>query len=364
MSSLDIIALVVTVLALAGFSAVFTLLFGSYSKSVVQNYKDGKNDTELITSFVNDKLNNKNVKKQRWAIVKRVVGSVIAAFVCIFFVLAVINKISGNSVVLGNKMLMVVASGSMSEKHPNNQYYLDGHDDQFPTYSIILLEKVNSPEELKQYDVIAYVNDKGVNIIHRIFRINSDGTYTTRGDANPDSDNDHPPFGRVIGKYTGKYLPTIGIFILFFQSYSGIATILAIIYCMLMIDNRNKAMNEAKNQRISALKQALNLDEVAGVDNLTVEYVETLYLNKFIYTFEPNGLVTEETREEILKNNPPPETDGVLQDKNKNSSGGDECNSSSGCGDECNSSSGGGDKGYSSGCEECENSSETEKNDG
>ena len=119
MSSLDIIALVVTVLALAGFSAVFTLLFGAYSKSVVQNYNDGKNDTELITSFVNDKLNNKNVKKQRWAVVKRVVGSVIAAFVCIFFVLAVINKISGNSVVLGNKMLMVVASGSMSEKHPN-----------------------------------------------------------------------------------------------------------------------------------------------------------------------------------------------------------------------------------------------------
>lgn len=324
MSSLDIIALVVTVLALAGFSAVFTLLFGAYSKSVVQNYNDGKNDTELITSFVNDKLNNKNVKKRRWAVVKRVVGSVIAAFVCIFFVLAVINKISGNSVVLGNKMLMVVASGSMSEKHPNNRYYLDGRDDQFPTYSIILLEKVDSPEELKQYDVIAYVNDKGVNIIHRIFRINSDGTYTTRGDANPDSDNDHPPFDRVIGKYTGKYLPTIGIFILFFQSYSGIATIVAIIYCMLMVDNRNKAMNEAKNQRLSALKQALNLDEVVGVDNLTVEYVETLYLNKFIYTFEPNGLVTEEIREEILKNNPPPENDGNLQNKTENSPDGGE----------------------------------------
>lgn len=324
MSSLDIIALVVTVLALAAFSAVFTLLFGAYSKSVVQNYNDGKNDAELIASFVNDKLNNKNVKKQRWAVVKRVVGSVIAAFVCIFFVLAVINKISGNSVVLGNKMLMVVASGSMSEKHPNNQYYLDGRDDQFPTYSIILLEKVDSPEELKQYDVIAYANDKGVNIIHRIFRINSDGTYTTRGDANPDSDNDHPPFDRVIGKYTGKYLPTIGIFILFFQSYSGIATIVAIIYCMLMIDNRNKAMSEAKNQRLSALKQALNLDEVVGVDNLTVEYVETLYLNKFIYTFEPNGLVTEEIREEILKNNPPPENDGNLQNTTENSSDGGE----------------------------------------
>lgn len=323
MSSLDIIALVVTVLALAGFSAVFTLLFGSYSKSVIQNYKDGKNDPELITDFVNDKHNKKNVRKKRFEIVKRVIGSVIAAFVCIFFVLALINKISGNSVILGDKMLMVVASGSMSEKHPNNEYYLNGRDDQFPTYSIILLEKVNSPEELKQYDVIAYVNDKGVNIIHRIFRINSDGTYTTRGDANPDSDNDHPPFDRVIGKYTGKYLPTIGIFILFFQSYSGIATILAIIYCMLMLDNRNKAINEAKTARITALKQALNLDEVAGVENLTVEYVETLYLNKFIYTFEPNGLVTEETREEILKNNPPPASPQNFEDNAESSDNSD-----------------------------------------
>ena len=60
------------------------------------------------------------------------------------------------------------------------------------------------------------------------------------------------------------------------------------------------------------------------MDNLTVEYVETLYLNKFIYTFEPNGLVTEEIREEILKNNPPPENDVNLQNKAENSSDGGE----------------------------------------
>ena len=47
MTSLDIIALIVTILAVASFSVVFTLLFGTYAKSVIQGYKDGKNDAEL-----------------------------------------------------------------------------------------------------------------------------------------------------------------------------------------------------------------------------------------------------------------------------------------------------------------------------
>ena len=330
MSSLDIIALIVTILAVASFSVVFTLLFGTYAKSVIQGYKDGKNDTELITEFVKDKQKEKAAKRKRREVVKRVISSVLTAFVCVFFILALVNKISGNATVIGNKTLMVVASGSMSEKNAKYKDYLSGHDDQFPTYSIIVLEKVNSPEDLKRYDVIAYVNDKGVNIIHRIVNINSDGTYTTRGDANAESDSDHPSFDRVIGRYTGKYLPTIGVFILFFQSYSGIATILAVIYCMIMMDNRSKAMNDAREERMSALAAALSLDKVENTDNLTVEFIEKLYLDKFIYTIDPSGLVTEEVREEILKDNPEPaggtdmngalaedrDTDGEETDKN------------------------------------------------
>lgn len=307
MSSLDIIALIVTILAVASFSVVFTLLFGTYAKSVIQGYKDGKNDTELITEFVKDKQKEKTAKRKRREVVKRVISSVLTAFVCVFFILALVNKISGNATVIGNKTLMVVASGSMSEKNAKYKDYLNGHDDQFPTYSIIVLEKVNSPEDLKRYDVIAYVNDKGVNIIHRIVNINSDGTYTTRGDANAESDSDHPSFDRVIGRYTGKYLPTIGVFILFFQSYSGIATILAVIYCMIMMDNRSKAMKDAREERMSALSVALSLDKVENTDNLTVEFVEKLYLDKFIYTIDPSGMVTEEVREEILKDNPEPD---------------------------------------------------------
>lgn len=317
MSSLDIIALIVTILAVASFSVVFTLLFGTYAKSVIQGYKDGKNDAELITEFVKDKQKEKAAKRKRREVVKRVISSVLMAFVCVFFILALVNKISGNATVVGNKTLMVVASGSMSEKNAKYKDYLSGHDDQFPTYSIIVLEKVDSPEDLKRYDVIAYVNDKGVNIIHRIVNVNSDGTYTTRGDANAESDSDHPPFDRVIGKYTGKYLPTIGVFILFFQSYSGIATILAVIYCMIMMDNRAKAMNDAREERMTALSAALSLDKVENTDNLTVEFIEKLYLDKFIYTIDPSGMVTEEVREEILKDNPEPDGYNDINDFTK-----------------------------------------------
>ncbi len=306
MSALDLLSLIITVVSVASFSVVFTLLFGAYSKSVVQGYKDGKNDGALITELVKSKKSEKKEKKRAVKIIKKILSTALLIFVCVFFVLALINKISGNATLIGDKTLMVVASGSMSEKHKDNLYYLKDLDNQFPTYSIIVLEKVDSPEELQQYDVIAYVNDKGVNIIHRIVLIDGD-KYVTRGDANAPSDTYSPSFNNVIGKYTGTYLPTIGIFILFFQSYSGIATIVAIIYCMIMMDNRSKAINVAKAEREQALTEALGLNEVTDIDGLSVEFVETLYLNKFIYTFTPDGFVTEKTREEVLSANPPPD---------------------------------------------------------
>ena len=316
MSSLDIIALVVTTLAVASFSVVFTILFGSYSKNVIKSYEDGRNDPEIINGFTDEKQKQKAERRKKLEPVKRVIGTVLTAVVAIFFILAIINKVSGNATVIGNKTLMVVASGSMSEKNEKNKDYLSGYDNQFPTYSIIVLEKVESAASLKKYDVIAYVNDKGVNIIHRIININSDGTYTLRGDANAESDSDHPSFDRVIGRYTGKYLPSIGVFILFFQSYSGIVTVLAVIYCMIMMDNRTKAMNDAREKRLSALCNALGLENIGKIDEVSAEFIEKLYLDKFIYTIDPSGLVTEEVREEILKNNPEP-TGDVLQKHNE-----------------------------------------------
>ncbi len=308
MDTLDLISLIVTIIAVASFSVVFTFLFGSYAKSAIIAYSDGKYDVEIIEEYVQVGAEQQEKSRRTRESIKKVISSVLFCIVLFFLVIGIIDRINNNATMIGDKTLMVVASGSMSEKNENNLYYLDSNnlDDQIPTYSIILLQKVDSASDLKLYDTIAYVNDEGVNIIHRIIRFNSDGSFTTRGDSNDASDSYHPTVDDVIGKYTGKRIPLLGIFILFFQSYSGIATILAIIYCMVMFDNRTAAIADARSQRTHALIEALELEKYRGEGNkVTTEFAEKLYFDKFIYHFSEGGLVSKEVAEELLKDNPP-----------------------------------------------------------
>ena len=93
---------------------------------------------------------------------------------------------------------------------------------------------------------------------------------------------------------------------------------------MIMMDNRAKAMNDAREERMTALSAALSLDKVENTDNLTVEFIEKLYLDKFIYTIDPSGMVTEEVREEILKDNPEPEGYNDINDFTKEKNTDDE----------------------------------------
>ena len=78
---------------------------------------------------------------------------------------------------IGNKTIMVVASGSMSKKNDANAYLNSNNlNNQFQTYDIIVLEKVENASDLNKYDVIAYRNDQGINVIHRIIEI-EDGKF-------------------------------------------------------------------------------------------------------------------------------------------------------------------------------------------
>lgn len=309
MDKLDLIALIVTILAVTCFSVVFTLLFGAYTKITVEQYNAGRFDVDIIDEFAKADSEKKIRRKQIISSIKRVVGSVVFAIIAIFLIIGIVNRISGNATAIGNKMLMVVASGSMEKKHEDNKYLEENNlNDQFPTYSVIVLQKVKNADELKKYDVIAYRNKEGIIIIHRIVSVNPDGTYTTKGDANNGVDEMRPSFDDVVGKYSGKYLPTIGVFIVFFQSYSGIATVLAVIYCMIMFDNRIGVISEARQKRKDILIELLSADAEEISDNVDVrtEYFEKLYLDKFIYHFDDNGFISKEVADEIVKYNPPP----------------------------------------------------------
>ena len=135
--------------------------------------------------------------------------------------LSLLNKLNGEQTMLGGKGFMVVASGSMSERHEDNTY-LDAYslDNQFNTYDIIILNQVTSASQLKKYDVIAFVNDKGINVIHRIIDLQYTATgvtYVTRGDSNNTKDPEPVTEDIIVGKVI-KVIPDAGIFATWIQT--------------------------------------------------------------------------------------------------------------------------------------------------
>ena len=73
------------------------------------------------------------------------------------FALAIVSKVNGNVMMVGGNSIMVVASGSMSEKNKANNYLFTYNlDNQFQTYDIIGISEVKDKIEIPKdfYDKI------------------------------------------------------------------------------------------------------------------------------------------------------------------------------------------------------------------
>ena len=151
-TSTNLIPILVTSVAVLIFAVVFYFLFNGYTKQTIKETLEGKRDKELI-EMINFNKSEKVVKrKKRWKIIRSVLFYVILAIILPVFVFSLINKIKGNTIMLGNKTMMVVGSGSMSFKNEKNTYLFEGNDPrldyQFVYGDIIILEKVNDVNEL------------------------------------------------------------------------------------------------------------------------------------------------------------------------------------------------------------------------
>lgn len=295
MTSLEIIALIVTGVGVACFAVIFTILYRSYAASSVAEIESGQRDVELIETTILQNVKNSKKSKRIYDRVKKILSSVAIVFLLIFLVFSIISKIQNGVIMMFNRGIIAVATGSMSEKHKDNTD-LQALDNQFMAYDIIVLEDVKSPGELNKYDVISYVNDEGVNIIHRIVNIEQTASgvrYVTRGDANNATDKYKPTFDDVVGRYTGQRVPFIGLFAMFLQSYSGMVTIAAIIYCLFMIEMIGEKINSAENSRLDFLAASIDFKKESVISDGEVKssFVEKVRYKNYIYTFDENGFV-------------------------------------------------------------------------
>lgn len=305
-----LILIIVLLLSLLG---AFALFFLRYKKTLKEDSDNGEYDLDLLNDF--KKETNPKIKKRKkiLKIVRKVLSISLIVFISALLVFGICDKLG--LVKNGSKSIIVVASGSMSRKHPDNDYLVKNHlDDQFPTYSIIVIEKVD-PQELKQYDTIVYKNDYGKNIIHRIIRIENSASSTqfiTQGDANNLADTYIPHPEDVQGRYTGKYVPLLGAVVLFIQSALGIATMIALIIGLILVDNTKNKVAAIHSSRLNLLLEKLSLNE---------ENIQSLKEEDLINMIKDADLTkdNDENKEDVIENHENTEQNSeVLNQNNKN----------------------------------------------
>ena len=310
MSQTDIVALIVTVIGVASFAAVVTLLFNNHIKSSINEIKLGNRDIEIVDLMVYE-MDKGVIRKQKAAnVTKTILYYAFLAIIIPVFGLSLYSRIKDNVTRIGDNMVMVVASGSMSYINENNTDLVTNHiTNQFQTYDIIVLNQVSNQAYIGKYDVIAFRNDKGMNVIHRVigFQTDTDGTlrFITRGDANPAQDSYRPKFKDVIGKYTDRRLPVVGMFILFFQSYAGIITVLSVVYCTIMISHLTRKLDNATDERKEILEGLFDLKSLGMNDALLMSdtHENTIFFKGYAYTITIDGKTSKRpmTKEEQEK---------------------------------------------------------------
>lgn len=300
MDKVEILALVVTAIGVASFAAIFTILYMSFAKSTIAEVNSGKRDIELLDEVIYEQQTKVKKRREITGTIKSVIFFTFIGVITPLFVFSIVNKIQGNVTMLGDRSLMIVASGSMSKVHESDyELKQKGWDNQFQQFDVIVLDKVSRFSDLKQGDVIAFKANDGTNVIHRIRKIDYlSKTFTTQGDAVGKADGYNPSYDQVIGRYVSKRIPLIGIFVIFFQSPAGIVTVLALLYCMLMIDSITKKIDKAQIKRVEKLSAALDFSGEKNAKAFDAKYSETIYYKGFAYHFNEDGFIDKESIED------------------------------------------------------------------
>lgn len=273
---------------------IFCCFYSWYISSYVRDIKKGNADIELLDEAIYENLSRVRKRKKIIKTINSIVFYGLLICIAPFFIFSIINKMQGNITNFKDKGVLAVASGSMSQKNPANDYIIEHNlTNQFNTYDLIVVEAVTSDENLELYDVVTFVDSSGTLLIHRIIKIETDEngvvTYTTRGDSNNSSDAPIT-IDNIRGKYTNTRVPYIGAIVLFFQSALGIVTLAILSLCLIVNDKQMAKVLNAKNKRL----EKFDMIDFKKSKKKSPSYTVTIYYLDVIYHFNQKGFIKKD----------------------------------------------------------------------
>ena len=248
------IILAVTICFVACISCL--LIYNAYRS--IEEIQSGSMDTSLIHGeFVEKERDEKRRASRRFRKIAGIVLDVLIIILFLFFLLSFTDRII-NSFSLPFQT-MVVATGSMAEKNPANEYLVENDlNDQLQVDDLIGIEKVDSLDDVEVYDIVCYLDDEGKQIVHRVIQKRED-RLITRGDANDASDPIVVNMDNLVGVYTHFRIPKVGILVFFVQSNYGILAFCGIFFILLVYDQCSRFQSRAEEKRKTVVKEQIGV---------------------------------------------------------------------------------------------------------
>ena len=236
-----IVVLLSMFLVLLFLFGTFILLYRSRKRLILEKHHDDiveENIAVLYSAYLRESrdgsfsayVSRKRKGRKVRGIVLDVILGIVGLLMLVVLACSIAYRFTGGQMYINDTAFYVVETDSMSEKNPSNEEDLEGHDDQIPERTFILIERLGEDEELVPYAIYAYQDEDGNVIVHRYIETMDDGTYLFRGDANalPIESDIGVTRDRIVGRFTGYQNHALGEAIYFLKSPIGLVVIIAL----------------------------------------------------------------------------------------------------------------------------------------
>ena len=93
MTSTEIISLIVTVIGVFSFAAIFTILYKSYATSQIAELRSGKKDIELIDEVIYERQTKVKRRRKVMKTIRTIVFYIIMIILVPLFIFSLVNRV-------------------------------------------------------------------------------------------------------------------------------------------------------------------------------------------------------------------------------------------------------------------------------